>query len=81
MDLRPLFGCSSIDVRVADDRNGRVDDFAQVVGGDIGGHSHRDAGGAVDQQIGQPRGQNRGLGFLVVVVGLELDGLLIDVGQ
>jgi len=51
------------------------------VWGNVGGHSHRDAGGAVDQQIRQARGQNRGLGFLVVVVGLELDRLLVDVGQ
>ena len=49
--------------------------------GNVGGHSHRDAGRAIDQQIGQPRGQDRGLGFLVVVVGLEIDGLLVDVGQ
>ena len=70
-----------LDVGVADDRDGRVHDLAQVVGRNVGGHSDRDARGAVDQQIGQPRRQNRGLGFLVVVVGLEFDRLLVDVGQ
>ena len=64
-----------------DDGDGRVDDLAQVVRRDVGRHADRDAGRAVDQQVRQPRGQDRRLGLLVVVVGLEVDRLLVDVGQ
>ena len=69
------------DVRVLDERDGRVDDLAQVVGRDVGRHADRDAGGAVDEQVGEARRQDRRLGLLVVVVRLEVDGLLVDVGQ
>ena len=34
-------------------------DFTQVVRRHVGGHAHGDAGGAVEQQVGQPRRQGR----------------------
>jgi hypothetical protein len=58
-----------------------VDDLVEVVRRDVGGHAHRDAGAAVDQQVGQPRRQHRGLLLGAVVVGREVDGFLVDVGQ
>ena len=36
-----------------DDRLDGFDDFSQVVGGNIGGHSHGNTGGAVYQQRGK----------------------------
>jgi hypothetical protein len=36
---------------------------------------------AVDQQVGQPAGQHQRLLLAAVVVGAEVDGLLVDVGQ
>ena len=36
------------------------DDLAQVVRRDVGRHAHRDAGGAVDEQVGQLRGSTDG---------------------
>jgi sulfur carrier protein ThiS len=48
---------------------------------DVGGHAHRDAGRAVHQQVREARRQHRRFLFLLVVVGLEIDGFLVDVGQ
>jgi hypothetical protein len=58
-----------------------VDHLVEVVRRDVGGHAHRNAGAAVDQQVGQPRRQHRGLLLRAVVVGREVDRLLVDVGQ
>ena len=56
-------------------------DLAQVVGRDAGGHADRDAGRAVDQQVGVARRQHHRLLGPAVVVGLEVDGLLLDVAD
>ncbi len=56
-------------------------DLAQVVRRDVGGHADRDAGGAVDQQVGEARRQHHRLGRAAVVVGLEVDGVLLDVAH
>ncbi len=56
-------------------------DLAQVVRRDVGRHADRDAGAAVDQQVGDPRGQDRGLLRAAVVVRDEVDGVLVDVPQ
>ena len=56
-------------------------DFAQVVRRDVGRHADRDAGRAVDQQVRDLGRQDRRLLFLAVVVRLEVDGFLVDVGQ
>ncbi len=59
----------------------RVDDLAEVVRRDVRGHADSDTGRAVDEQVGEPRGQNGRLEILAVVVGREVDGLLADVAQ
>ena len=46
---------------------------------DVGGHADRDAGRAVHQQVGEARGQHDRLGGAAVVVGAEVDGVLVDV--
>ena len=56
-----------------------VHDLSQVVGRDVRGHAHRDAGGPVHEQVREHGGQHRGLHQAVVVVGLEVDRLLVDV--
>ena len=55
--------------------------LAQVVRRDVGGHADRDAGRAVDQQVGQLGRQHGRLLLGAVVVRLEVDRLLVDVGQ
>jgi hypothetical protein len=58
-----------------------VDDLVEVVRRDVGGHADRDAAGAVDQQVGQLAGQDQRLLLAAVVVGTEIDRLLVDVGD
>ena len=58
-----------------------VDGLAEVVRRDVGGHADGDAVGAVDQQAGEARGQDRGLLQAFVIVGLEVDRFLVEVAQ
>ena len=68
-------------VRVVDQVVDAGGHLTEVMGRDVGGHSDRDAGGAVDEQVGDPGGQHCRLRLAGVVVGLEVDGVLVDVGQ
>ena len=65
-------------VGVVDQVNGGVDDLAQVVGRDVGGHADGDALAAVDQQVRKTGRQYRRLVFLVGVVAAHIDGVLVD---
>ncbi len=65
-------------VRVADQVAGGRDDLAEVVRGHVGGHADRDSGRAVDQQVRVRGGQRDRLPLLAVVVGGEVDGVLVD---
>ena len=58
-----------------------VDDLAQVVRRNVGGHADSDALAAVDQQVGEAAGQDVGFLFGFVKVGVPVDGVLFDVGQ
>ena len=51
----------------------------RLCGRHVGGHPDGDARGAVDQQVGEGGGKDLGLLLLAVVVGAEVDGLLVDV--
>ena len=67
--------------RVVDQEGDRIADLDQVVGRDVGCHADGDAGRSVDEQVGQPGGQDPRLLERGVVVGGEVDGLLVDVDQ
>jgi hypothetical protein len=58
-----------------------IDDFREIVGRDVRGHADRDAGRTVHDQVGDTRRQDDRLRLVVVVVGGEVDGVLVDVGQ
>ena len=64
---------------VGNEVTGGADDLDEVVGRHVGGHADRDARGAVDQEVREGGGQDVGLGEGVVVVGGEVDGVLVDV--
>ncbi len=76
-----LHQAGDIDLRVVDQRQTGVGHLGQVVRRNIGGHAHRDAGRAVDQQVGQACRQDLGLTLRLIVVGDEIDRFLVDVGQ
>ena len=68
-------------IRIFHQGNQSIDHFPQIVRRDIGRHADRDTGGAVDQQIGNARRQNRRFFEGVVVVRNEIDGLFFDIRQ
>ena len=81
-------GCRHIDhqfidgnVWVVDKRATGIHHLAQIVGWDIGGHAHGDAACAVDQQMRDARGHHHGFALGLVVIGLEVDGVLVDILQ
>ncbi len=67
------------DLGLVDHADQRIADFAQVVGRDRGGHAHRDAVGAVHQQVGELRRQHGRLGPPLVVGRHEIDRVELDV--
>lgn len=69
------------DAGVVDDRAGGGDDLVQVVRRDVGRHADRDAGRAVHQEIRQGGREDGGLGGGLFVVGREVDGVFLDVGE
>src|SRR3989441_538842 len=66
---------------IVDEHHEGGHDLGEVVGRDVGGHAHRDARGAVDEQVRDARRQHHRLLLVVVVVWHEVDGVLLDVGQ
>ena len=76
-----LHQAGQVDVRVFDIRHTAVDDLAQVVGRDVGGHADRDALAAVDQQVREAAGQDAGFLLRLIEVGVPVDGILVDIGQ
>src|SRR5918994_1864498 len=66
-------------VGVLERPRGALGDLAQVVWRDVGRHADRDAGRAVDKKVGEARGEDGRLLRATVVVGAEVDGVLVDV--
>jgi hypothetical protein len=56
-------------------------DLAEVVGRDVRGHPHRDPRGAVHQQVGEARRQDRGFLEPIVEVGRPVHRLLLEIGE
>ena len=59
----------------------RIAQLAGIVRRDRAGHADGDAGGAVGQKVGEAAGQHDRLLGRAVVVGAEVDGVLVDAGQ
>ena len=55
--------------------------LGEVVRRDVGGHAHGDAGGAVQQQVRELRGEDGGFARGLVVVGHHIDGVLLQVAE
>ena len=67
--------------RVGDQVPQRLHDLDEVVRRHVRRHADRDAGGAVDQQVRDRGRQHRRLELAGVVVGPEVDGVLVDRGR
>ena len=68
-------------VGVVDEVQRPVDDLAEVVRRDVGRHPDRDSRASVHEQVWKLRRQHRGLDDGVIVVGGEVDGVLLDVRE
>ena len=68
-------------VGLFDQEDRGVNDFAQVVRRDVGGHADGDTAGAVDKKIRNPRRKNDGLFARLIEVGREVDGIFFEVGE
>ncbi len=66
---------------IVDQRAAGVDQLAEIVRRDVGRHADGDAARAVGQQVGIGRRQDGRLLLALVVVRLELDRVLVDVGE
>ena len=68
-----------VDIWVLQRRQTARDHFAQIVGWDVGGHSHCNPRRSVDQKIGHPGGQHRRYLLGAVVVVDKVDCFLVQV--
>src|SRR5439155_7885258 len=68
-----------VDGRVLDHRDDPVDDLAEVVRRNVRRHADGDPGRAVDEEVREPRRKDGRLTPRLVVVGLEVDGVGVDV--
>ena len=66
-------------VRVLQEPLHTLGNLTQVMRRDIGRHTHSNTRRTIDQQVRDARGQNGRLKGLAVVVGLEINGVLVDV--
>ena len=64
-----------------DQRDDAVDDLPHVVGRNIGGHTHGNAAGAVDEQVRHAAGQHAGFLLGLVKVRHEIHGILFDIAH
>src|SRR3546814_15089080 len=63
---------------LVDQQNRGVEQFGGVVRRDRGRHAHRDAGGAVRQQVGEGTGEQLGFLVLAIVGRAEIGGVLVE---
>ena len=68
-------------IRVIDQRDGRVSHLTKVMRRDVRRHSDGNPRRAVDKQVGELGREHGGLHARAVVVLDEIDGLLVDIGQ
>ncbi len=68
-----------VQLGVVDERAGGVHHLRQIVRRNVGGHTHRDSGGAVDHQGRHLGGQHDRLGHGFIVIGLKVDRLLVQI--
>ncbi|KFB72081.1 MAG: hypothetical protein AW09_002740 [Candidatus Accumulibacter phosphatis] len=69
------------DLGVAEQREAGIDHFTEVVWRNVGRHADRDPRRAVDQEVRNARRHDQRLFLRTVVVGSEIDGFLVDVGE
>ena len=82
--VRPLdvpHNCTALRSGLSRRLHERGADLAEVVRRNVGGHADGDAGGAVDQEVRDPRRQDHRFGACAVVVWTERHRGLVDLAE
>ena len=69
------------DIGIFNQLHQTIDDLAQIVRRNIGRHADGDPRGSVDKKVRDARRQDRRFFERVIVVGVEIDGFLINIGE
>ena len=67
------------DIRLVNLGTNAIYDLAQIMRRHIGRHAHRDAGAAIDDEVGKGGGKNGGLSQALVIVRDKIDGVLVHI--
>ena len=76
--LHQFLDCNII---IINESNATVEDFAQVVGGHVGGHTHSDTVRAVDKKVWYPGRENGGFFALIGIGGHHVNSVLFNIGH
>ena len=68
-------------LRMFEQMQAGIHHFIQVVRGNVGGHAHCNATGAVDQQVGQAGWHDQWFLLAAIVVGAEVNRFLVQICQ
>ena len=77
--LHQVHDLAEMRVGLLNQKNGGVEDLVDIVRRDVGRHADCDPGRAVDQQVGDARGQDFGLNAPFVEIGPEIDSFLVQI--
>ena len=69
------------DGRVIDIGQAGLDNFAEIVRRDVGGHADGNTASAVHQQVGETCGQNLRFFAAAVIIGLEINRVFVEIIQ
>ncbi len=79
--LHELHQALVVQTIVLDQRDAPVDDFSDVVRGDVGGHADGDSARAVDQQVRHHGRQHQWFAQRVIKIRSKIDGVLVEVPE
>ena len=68
-------------IRIGDQGQQAINQFGEVVGRDVGGHPHGNAGGTVEQQLGDARRHHRGFLLGSIEIVDVIDRFALDIFQ
>src|ERR1700689_2444882 len=77
--LHELQNLGELGAGIVHQSDGRVDDLGEIVRRNFCGHADGNSVRAIDQKIGNARGQHVGLDFAAVVIVVEVDGFFVEV--
>ena len=68
-------------LRIVNQIERRINAFAQIMRGNVGGHADRNTGRTIDHEVRECGRQNCRLHHMLIKVRAEIDRILVDVGH